>query len=890
MIKKIISLTIAIIISIPTIFAAELSASTWEAEQRALDVTAALGLFHPTEGDLTGNSENIKRSEFATVAVQMLGFENPGATESGFNDVVSEHWASGWISAAKNNGLMIGDENGNFMPDASVTYEQVLKVLVYMLGYSVQAEMQGGYPNGYVQVASQLDLTKNLPVKMGMPLTRRETAVAVYNALDAELLHPISFGNTVEYITDEEYTILSEYMGVEKGKGIMTEYGVKTVIKNPLYAKDGYCVIGDNGFMCTDKKFAKHLGYEVEFYARIEDDGSEGELLYAAPTKKNSDFTVELHNIMYNSAQMTLEKFIYVLPNENKAKTATLDADAAYVKNGKYDFNFEISDFSMNNGYAKLVDNDNDSKYDIVFVWDYENYVVESVNSYSVSGMYNRMINFKDYTDSEIEFILTTGETVGLEALETLRKWDVLSVAVSNDNELITVIVSRDGISGYVEERDGDEVTISGEKRYISTGFNEMAQKSGQSYVQIGITGEFYFDVVGNIAAVMEIEDNTSKERYGFLVGMYAASDENMLIGTNEAMVLKIFNDSGVEEYLTTTDKIKDTKTNRRKWASEILSGEDYISANKVVQQLVKYRCNIDGKVVAIGCATKTVGSETLEKPYYDLEKFSLDYETGTQPFIYRRYSGVFGSKNNSFNPNFRVNETSKIFYVPTRDGRAVKEKMKILGLDSFEDYNRDYTGLMFYDSDDTGLCEAIVFSEDLSNSSGFVSEVQSGFLGVSKIINTINEDDEPVLLVKGMTGGREISMETINESSVQLVRGMILTMQTDIEGRLVVDNSNIVYSPNNGNYYYKKIYKGTDPQPEIWSSFGKVYRRNGRYFTVDFGVGLPKPFYLVNDYKIYKMNDGTFENGDENDLIAGVSIIMNNRYDYVREIFIIEE
>lgn len=49
---------------------------------------------------------------------------------SGFPDVASSHWASGYIQFVKDNKIMQGDENGLFKPDDSITREEWVKTIL----------------------------------------------------------------------------------------------------------------------------------------------------------------------------------------------------------------------------------------------------------------------------------------------------------------------------------------------------------------------------------------------------------------------------------------------------------------------------------------------------------------------------------------------------------------------------------------------------------------------------------------------------------------------------------------------------------------------------------------------------------------------------------------
>ncbi len=58
--------------------------------------------------------------------LQAMG-EVPETNEPVFSDVPAEYWASGYIKAAHDAGIINGYEDGLFRPDNEVTYAEALK-------------------------------------------------------------------------------------------------------------------------------------------------------------------------------------------------------------------------------------------------------------------------------------------------------------------------------------------------------------------------------------------------------------------------------------------------------------------------------------------------------------------------------------------------------------------------------------------------------------------------------------------------------------------------------------------------------------------------------------------------------------------------------------------
>lgn len=134
--------------------------------------------------------------------------------EKPFNDVTSDHWAYRYISSAKENGIINGDGNGNFYPERDITNEEIVKMIVCLLGYRELAEAKGGYPAGYTATASGLGITAGLNLKVNSPALRKDTAIMIYNALDVPIM--------AEGSKDADGNIAYSVMNGKNGKPLLT--------------------------------------------------------------------------------------------------------------------------------------------------------------------------------------------------------------------------------------------------------------------------------------------------------------------------------------------------------------------------------------------------------------------------------------------------------------------------------------------------------------------------------------------------------------------------------------------------------------------------------------------------------------------------------------------
>jgi hypothetical protein len=171
------------------------------------------GSFKPTA--------TISRAEFAAVVVRSLGIE-PSANVSSmtkYKDVPSNHWASGYISIATGLGVIKGYTTGNFGPSDPVTYEQAIAMVVRSLGYEPSIAAKGGYPAGYLVVASENNLLKGITGKVGEPASRGFVAMLVNNALETPLMIQTTYGSNVQYVVTglngvPKQTLLTDKIGL----------------------------------------------------------------------------------------------------------------------------------------------------------------------------------------------------------------------------------------------------------------------------------------------------------------------------------------------------------------------------------------------------------------------------------------------------------------------------------------------------------------------------------------------------------------------------------------------------------------------------------------------------------------------------------------------------
>ena len=117
------------------------------------------------------DSDYVRRDEFAAVAAALMGFTAAEPSSAPFTDVAENNAYGSSIRIVKEAGVMNGVNNEEFAPADTVTFQNAIVTFVRILGYQSWADMKGGYPGGYNQVATALKLFKEISRPLDSMLT-----------------------------------------------------------------------------------------------------------------------------------------------------------------------------------------------------------------------------------------------------------------------------------------------------------------------------------------------------------------------------------------------------------------------------------------------------------------------------------------------------------------------------------------------------------------------------------------------------------------------------------------------------------------------------------------------------------------------------------------------
>lgn len=784
--------------------------------EEPIQVLSALGIMvGDKDTGLYRPDDTIIRSEVAKMAVHALGLEDVAASTShvsNFPDVPQDHWATGYINVAASQGIVIGDENGNFRPNDKITYAEAMTIFVRVLGFEPASASKGGYPSGYIVLGAQSGLNKNVTGSSSEPISRGNVAYMTYNALTAKLMEQKGYGSNITYEVVDK-TLLADKLDVTKSKGQITAIPDSSLTGNSTLNK-GQVKIGDEIYE-TAYNINNLLGYNVEFYAKENSNGDD-EIILAMPLKdSNSTLTINADLFDAVTEKSGYKAISYFKNAETSATvTAQLDEKAILIYNGK---NEEMSDELLNidgkAGNITLLDTDKNGKYNIAFVTEYKNMVVEEVTTS------DRIVDKYGAPSLKLDEDVSFRITKGLETIELsdLKEYDVLSIAESLDKELYDVIVTNKSVSGKVTEIDDDGVYINGEHYKIAANYTQSIDMNDE--------GIFYLDVEGKIAAVDGAK--TSGDNYAYLMRAHYSND-------TEAVTFKLFTKDGKEVTLTAAEKIRFNGKSGQKATDVVktLLGDK----TAVEKQLVTFETNSDGKLVRLNTAVDNTATGNVND-----NVFTKNYVLNDAKF----------NANLNKIGNIKIDSSTVIFDIPS--DAAGSDDYSIADISMFEDESK-YDVIVFDRTDDF-VAKAIIVTN-----ANFMTNAESAIAVVNKITESTSADDTTTEKLYALSDGKEIVL-TAEESGIlvkndgkALECGDIIQYKTNANGEIA--SVRVLFDIKT-----KDSEMTASPVENLDIVYGKVTQKFSSSINVSVNGGAVVNYALGKDVLVYNVDTAKSKN-----------------------------
>jgi 5-hydroxyisourate hydrolase-like protein (transthyretin family) len=819
--KKIVAsiLAVSAVAAQMTSFASNFEDVTGTRYEEPIQILSALEIMIGDESGKFRPDDTIIRSEVAKMAVHALGLEDAAQSATGtvkFPDVPADHWANGYINVAASQGLVIGDESGNFHPNNTITYAEAMTIFVRALGYEPAAEAKGGYPSGYIVVGSDNGLAKNVQGSTNEAITRGNVAFVASNALTVNLMEQTGFGpNASHEVTDK--TLLENKLNVTKADGQITA-NQYTTLEGDSTLSDGQVRIGDDVFD-TISDINHLLGYNVTYYYREnENTGADEIILVTIPSEKNQSLTIKadlFEAIGEKNGNKTIE--YYKNDKDSRTSTATLATDAKMIYNGKA---AEMSDDLLNikdkSGNVVLLDTTRDGKYNLVFVTSYSNMVVEEITSSGkIVDKYGQPSLKLD--EEEVDFVIRKdGAHIDI---NDLKEYDVLSIAASMDKKLYDITVSNKTVTGKVTQMDDEGVYIDGELYKIAANYTDD--------ISLTTEGTFYLDVEDKIAAADTT--TTISSNYAYLLRAYAAVD------ADERVTFKVFTKEGEEKTYEAAEKVRFNGKGGQ-YAKDVVAQINNKDDNSTPKQLITFETNSEGKIVKINTAQDNTSTGAADE-----HNFTKNYVlTGAE------FNGTLNKIG-----NVKLDENTVIFDINDEDSEYA-----IASLSMFEDgakYN-----VVIFDRTEDFMAKAVIVTD-----ASFQTNAEASLAIVDKIVTAVNDNDEQGQRITLIQDGEEVSFfaedEDVlkKESGKQLANGDLIQYKTNSKNeitavRVLLDTEK------------KETEFTSNPAENLELVYGKVTKKFTSSVNVTVDGGDVLNFQIPKEAAIYSVDTTATRNNIE--------------------------
>lgn len=735
--------------------------AVYSAPKSELNHTASIELLESLDllpDSLKVNSK-VSREMFIAFLIDAMGLGNSASSGTAlFDDVSEKDETFSAICTACDLGIINGNGK-SFLPKDTVSYNQAIKMLVSALGYGQLAEAKGGYPAGYLSVASSIDLTDGINLDGDAFLNGAEVAVLIYNALNTTVLQIAELGNGyVSYTDSHNQSMLEVYHGIKRFEGQLRGTS-GNLLSGDYELEPDRVLVDDSLYKTNGKNFDSLVGYRVNVYY------SKSEKCVVAMEKAYTE-----NNVLVVSADQisTYSSGVLKYDDGNREKSVTIDAAADISYNGRPAMSATSELFNLNDGDITFIDSDSDGTYDAIIISDFDNYVVSAVAT-------DEKIIYDLYDTSKVLSIGETDEIFIDDFGNTmyfgeLKKYDVISVWKSTDGKNIKMKFSNKEVRGTLTEKStagNGSVVVDGVSLEFAKSFSSVGKD-----IELGSKGIFALDASGKIAAFNPSKGNWE---YAYLiraatVGSPLDQDFMIRVFTTEGNIIIL--DCDLEKLLI--DGYKKTVDEAKAYFSK--------------SQLIRYETNSEGKVVMIDTPSAGIGDDDLLQmthTAYDANyaKLSTDYQL--------RWS----KDGKLFSGKIPVASDVKVINVPHPGSVGNDDEYYLASISEFK--SASYYPFESYKTGNDSLISDVLIQYNLSGSGVKIGE-KTPITVVDEVNSALNKNGDPTIKLCAYYNGstyREYFFEdeTLYNSIVDLSGQPYKLKKGDIVRLAINENSGAI-------------------------------------------------------------------------------------------------
>ncbi len=647
----------------------------------------------------------------------------------------------------------------------TLSLNEAVTIAVRLLGYELDAQNGGGYPNGYLSVANAHSLLD--AVEYGDKITYSQAVKILYNITEADCstYRLTEGGHLMNY--SESVNALEFFRKIYRVKGIVTDNG-----ESGLYTTSGitedYVKIEKETYLKGNSGADKFLGHYVIAYVKEDDVTDEVMFIW---DKTKSIIRIDAENVSSVTENLTVLKY-YENEESTRLTSIEIKPEASFMLNGATYPDCTEADFKKEGTTIALIDHDGDEAYDVVNLESYDTIIVEAV-SVSAKKIYNeytfnadtKELDLSDYDDEDI-LIFQNGEKASLSDIET---GDVLTVfKVPNGREgRIKIYIGTESVEGVVETySESDSEIVVGSKTYeISDLYKKAREKNDSAAKAISVGTQYIFRMDKDGRIVFVIRGASDDITYAYLDKFTPSYDTGELI-----YYISLFTEEGVWENRALAEKVKVNGTTRNQEKADI-NGEITACVQK---DIIGVKFNQKGEVSYI---------ETPTDYYEGIDTSLLNRDTGVSGKTYRYNDTTFSNY-------YYMDGNTKVFIVPN-DNTGDKSLYRIGTNYSFKSNSTPSGKLTGYNRDEYYNLDMVLWSSSTTN----IKTVGTTLYMVKKKGVRANSDDEVVPYVNvasetyaGVSFDGEAHGSGLENADV----GDVIQIHINSQGR--IDNCELFY------------------------------------------------------------------------------------------------
>ncbi len=638
----------------------------------AVELLSALNII---KGDDQGNfnpDNTITRSEMAAIICRAKGLEDAANGAKGptaFTDVAADHWASGYINLASQNGIIAGYGNGLFGPEDTLTYEAAVAMIVRALGFEPMAAQKGGWSAGYVVVANTYKITAGADSSA----TRANVAILMANAMNTPMMDQTTYGADAEYEVldgkkDRDYRTLLTDMDIYVATGVVGEKEVDEIAFTVTEDSDcGTFVDGDGSgesasdaeetFIIGDSDIALYTHQQVDAY--VKEDGRDYVVVAVVPSTMGETFTLlsdDIKKVITDSGKEVKVEYYVDPANSSKTKEIKIDLDGIEYNKAKYTGTLDSLVSYYTEGVRGavedielvFVENGGDTTYDVVVATKYTSAIVKSVNAdrdrLEVKvGVTSSTIEFDfDAVEEQEDTVIFVDDAGNELQLSDFAEDDVVAIVADKekfknyDKYIKIVKLSNAVVTGAV-----DEAYTSNGDSYVTVDGKEYQLAPNVTDVEVGSEGTFY---VGMTGKVILFDGSAVGQNYAYVL---EAAISDSAFTADRWQIKLLTKEDGIVTYDTTDDAsdafakyLADNSVNtydskEAKQVAAATAGEwlwNDNTENKFVDyRLITFKTNAKGEIksfeeaanVKTGAKTEIINEGNLAE--YSINKQKID-------------------------------------------------------------------------------------------------------------------------------------------------------------------------------------------------------------------------------------------------------------------------